>query len=225
MKSNAKSKIIILITLGILFALAPVSTVNPSLITGTSDVTNLDKENLKISATSGKIHIINNSGWVDFRNAGNCTGNGTYSEPYVIEDLIIDGGGSDSCILIENSNVYFKIENCTVYNSGYWDGEDDAGIKLQGVSNGTLISNNASYNYFGIILAESNNNTISGNTANNNALDGIALYESNYNTISGNTASNNTWMGIILHDYGIGLSSCNNNNISGNIVNNNHFGI
>ena len=93
MKSNAKSKIIILITLGIVFGLSLFIITNNILSQRNnytsseySDEINLDNENLKISAVSGKIHIINNSGWVDFRNAGNCTGNGTYSEPYVIED-------------------------------------------------------------------------------------------------------------------------------------------
>ncbi|MFX0142160.1 MAG: hypothetical protein ACFFDN_51455 [Candidatus Hodarchaeota archaeon] len=51
-------------------------------------------------AVSGKIHIDNN--WTAAKSAGICTGNGTYSEPYVIDDFIIDGGGSGSCILIEN---------------------------------------------------------------------------------------------------------------------------
>ena len=115
MKSNAKAIIIILLAIGILFALLPIVVINLSFITGNSnkssdyrDGSNLDNKNLKLSAISGKIHIINNSGWVDFRNAGNCTGNGTYSDPYVIEDLVIDGGGSGSCILIENSSVRDK---------------------------------------------------------------------------------------------------------------------
>ena len=61
---------------------------------------------MNISAVSGKIHIDGNSGWDAFKAAGNCTGNGTYSMPYVIEDLVIGDGGLGSCILIENSDVY-----------------------------------------------------------------------------------------------------------------------
>lgn len=45
----------------------------------------------------------------DAKTAGICTGQGTYSDPYVIQDLVIDAGESGSCILIENSNDYFKI--------------------------------------------------------------------------------------------------------------------
>jgi len=73
-------------------------TVNLSLIAGNNnkvseynDEINLDNKNLKISAISGKIHIDNN--WTATKSAGICTGTGTYSDPYVIEDLVINGGG------------------------------------------------------------------------------------------------------------------------------------
>jgi parallel beta-helix repeat protein len=183
MKSNAKSRIIILIALGILFVLSPMITVNFSFIAGNNnknskykDDINLDKENLKLSKISERIHIINNSGWVAFKNAGNCTGEGTYSDPYVIEDLVIDGGGSESCIWIENSSVYFRIENCSISYSMI-------GIRLSNVNNSLIIMNNCSSNYYGIHIYNSENNTVSGNTANNNNY-GIYLSNSNINTIS-----------------------------------------
>jgi len=194
MKSNARAKIIILLTIVLLFALLPIITINLRFITSNSskssdyrDGSNLDNKNLKLSTVSGKIHIINNSGWVDFRNDGNCTGNGTYADPYVIEDLVIDGGGSGSCILIENSSVYFTIENCTVYNSGgYYYTEMglslNAGIKLSHVNNSYIIDNDCSSNWYGIIIEYSDNNTISGNTDN----DGILIFGSGNTTISGN---------------------------------------
>jgi parallel beta-helix repeat protein len=203
MKSNAKAIIIILLAIGILFALLPIVVINLSFITGNSnkssdyrDDSNLDNKNLKLSAISGKIHIINNSGWVDFRNAGNCTGNGTYSDPYVIEDLVIDGGGSGSCILIENSTVYFKIENCTVYNSGgyYYTAIGlslNAGINLSHANNSYIIDNDCSGNWYGIQIEYSNNNTISGNTDN----DGILIFGSGNTTVSGN----------IMNHYGLGI--------------------
>ena len=153
MRSNRKTKTIILIILGIFFVFSPIITTNFNLKNSEfSDGISLD-ENLKISKISGKIHIDGNSGWDAFKTAGNCTGNGTYSEPYVIEDLEIDGGGSGSCILIENSDVYFRIENCTVYNSG---GDPDAGILISHVNNSQLIGNNASNNgVYGITLSSS----------------------------------------------------------------------
>jgi len=244
MKSNAKLKIIILITLGILFALAPNITINPSFITANSDVINFDNENLKISATTGKIHIDNN--WTDAWSAGICTGNGTYSEPYVIEDLVIDAEGSGSAIFIENSKVYFKIENCTLYGTesgSRWG----AGIRLSNVSNSQLIGTNFSSNYVAIYLIENNyNNTITGNIVNNNG-GGIYLSGSYYNTISGNIINNNQWCGIYLawssNNTISGNTACNNsawgiysmgifldddsnyNMISGNTLNNNFLGI
>ena len=92
MKFNAKSKIIILITLGILFALLPMSPYNISSITGnnsnSSEFSNeiaFNNENLMIAVTSGKIHIDNN--WTDAKVAGICTGNGIFSDPYIIDNL------------------------------------------------------------------------------------------------------------------------------------------
>ncbi len=210
MKSNAKPKTIIFIALGIVIAFSTLSNDTLNFNGGNSDDSNLDNKNLQISAVSGKIHIDNN--WTDAKDAEICTGLGTYSDPYVIEDLEIDGGGSGSCIWIENSDVYFKIENCTVYNSGsvYYD----AGFRLLWVSNGRLTNNNCSFNNNGISLYGSNNN-ISGNTANYND---YGIYLSNSNSkVSGNTANNNY--------CGIYLDSSNNNIISENTANNNYFGI
>ena len=208
----------ILITLGVIFAISTIININLNFdaeINNKSseycDDINIDEENLKISAISGPIYIndaIPSFNWSVAKDAGICTGNGTYSEPFLIEDFIINGGGSGSCILIENSDVYFKIENCTVYNSGeYWS---DAGIQLELVSNGVLFNNTVNNNNgYGISVVGSNNN-LSGNTVNNNKY-GINIVGSN-NNISGNTVNNN--------EYGIFIRR-NDNSISGNTANNN----
>ena len=173
--------IIVFIAVGIIFTFIPI-------------FNNYDKgsefgsiNNLSLSKVSGKIYINNN--WTDVKATEICTGLGTSSDPYVIEDLTIDGGGSGSCILIQYSTVYFRIENCTIYNFG------DAGIKLYHVDNGQLIDNLVSGNTVnnnedGISLYLSNNNTVSGNTVNNND-EGIVLSNSDINTISENTINNN----------------------------------
>jgi parallel beta-helix repeat protein len=219
MKSSTKPKIIKILTLGIFFALILMMIINPIFKTGSSHEIKVDHENLKLSAVSGKIHIINNSGWVDFRNAGNCTGSGTYSDPYVIEDLVIDGGSSGNSILIENSNVYFKIQNCTLYNAEWGS---DAGIGLLNVNNSQLIGNDCSYSQVGIVLGDvrdygggCDNNTITGNIVNNNR-GGMYLFDSYNNTISGNTANNNTWSGIYL-------VGSNSTVVSGNTMNDNNM--
>ena len=238
MKSNRKTKTIILIIIGIFFAFSPIFINNPRFTARDRDITSnynneFDHENLKISAVSGKIHINNN--WSAAKIAEICTGNGTYSEPYVIEDLIIDGGGSGSCIWIENSNVFFKIENCTAINSGLV-----AGICLGNVSNSRLINNYCSDNIWGIYLIYSNNNTVSGNTATKSSSHGIHLSYSNNNTVSGNTANNNKYYGILIYGgndtmisgntaynniEGISVGNSDNNIISGNTIYNNRDGI
>jgi len=216
MNSKAKSKLIILLTLGIVFGLSLLFTTNLNSNVGISDnfsnyrdEIDLDNENLKISAVSGLIHINNN--WTAAKSAGICTGNGTYTEPYVIEDLEISGVYSRNCILIQNSDVFFRIENCTLYYSS--GGSGYSGIKLSNVNNSQLIDNDCSFNGEGIYLVGCNNNTISGNTANNNA-NGIHLSNSNNNTISRNNASDND-----LNRGGIMLSNSNDNIITGNTVN------
>ncbi len=239
MKLKTKTRIIFLMALGILFALSPIiinnnlnfNTRNSDKSSEYNDEIQLDNKNLQISATSGKIHIDNN--WTAAKALGICTGNGTYIEPYVIVDLVIDAGDSGSCIVIENSDVYFKIENCTLYNSG--PGLYNAGIKLNNVLNGHLINNDCSTNYgVGIGLYQSQNITIVGNIVNNNVefglflvgshdnilsentlkenSDGIYLGLSNNNKILNNSAFNNDWRGIYLS------SSSNNNTIMNNNV-------
>ncbi|MHA1193594.1 MAG: right-handed parallel beta-helix repeat-containing protein [Promethearchaeota archaeon] len=221
MKSNPKIKIIILLTLGIFFVLLPILNNNLNFNKGNSDEINFDNEHLKISAVSGKIHIDNN--WTDAKSTGICTGNGTYSEPYVIEDLVIDGGGSEKCILIENSNVYFRIENCILYNAGAGLLYNASIIKFMGilllyVSNAQLEDNVCTSNTAGICLIKCHNNTISGNTANYNSKNGIMLYQSNNNTISENTVNNNGWIGVDLYESLY-------NTIKQNMIKNNIFGL
>ena len=174
-----------------------------------------------------------------------CKGNGTQNNPYIIENITINGQGSGSCIEIRNSDRYFIIRNCTLYNSGS-DLDEDGGIKLESVNNGKLIDNNCSFNGYGIFLRYSSNNNISGNIVNNNINHGIRLgigcagnailrnianfcqigismgdvfYPNNNNIISGNIASNNS-------DDGINLQVCNYISILGNkIYNNTNSGI
>ncbi len=243
MSSNAKKKIAIFITLGMIFALSLIIINIYNFNTGNSENStdynvdyNLDYKNLKISAVSEKIHIDNN--WTAAKAAEICTGNGIYSDPYVIEDLVIDGGGSGSCILIENSDVYFRIENCTVYNSG---GYLNAGIELSNVINSLIITNNCSSNYDGIYLSSSDDNIVSGNVANSNKNNGIYVNGGYNNTFSGNNASYNKRSGISLpySDYnfllgntvknniyfGVLLVDSRNNIIKGNFVINNDVGI
>ncbi|MCJ7647539.1 MAG: right-handed parallel beta-helix repeat-containing protein [Candidatus Lokiarchaeota archaeon] len=141
-----------------------------------------------------------------------CSGSGTWNDPYIIENLIINGFGIWHGIYIYNSNVSFIIQDCLIVNS-------NTGIYLENVNNSRLINNNCSNINWGILLESSNNNTISGNTANGNIYEGIYLTESMGNTLSGNTANDNGDSGIHLD------TECMGNTLSGNTVNDNNYGI
>lgn len=220
MKSNEKLKRIISLTIGIALTFSFLITTNLNFFAGTNNTStgyrddiNLDNENLRLSKVSGKIYINGNSEWLTFKNDGNCTGNGTYSDPYIIEDLVIDGGGSGSGILIENSDVYFRIENSTVYNSYY-------GIRLNFANNGTLIENNCSDNSYGIYLWYSDNNTLIDNNIWNSLYNGFYINNSDDNYFSGNKV----WNTLIYS--GTALLYSNRNNLSGNEAwNNDDVGI
>ena len=71
-------------------------------------------------------------------------GSGTQSDPYIIEDWEIDGGGSGNGILIKNTDVYFVIQNCYIHHCGSLYA--DSGIALLTVENGmvrnSICSNN-----------------------------------------------------------------------------------
>ena len=222
MKSYNRIKIILLVVLGLGFVLIPTFAFIVNLEIGNgaknsennNDIT-LDNKNLRISKVSGKIHIINN--WTAAKSAGICTGTGTYSEPYVIGDLVIDAGGSGSPIRIEHSDVYFIIENCTLSNSQL--SYQNAGIHLNSVDNGRLIDNNCSSNYYGIYLSSSYNITISGNNVSDSLNNGIYLTgSSTHNRITNNTVSHNNGNGIHIYQ-------CDRNTVRDNIISNNSDGI
>jgi len=157
--------------------------------------------------------------WLEAAIQGWCKGSGTSSDPYVIENIIIDGQNSGSCIEIRNSNEYVVINNSIVTNSG--DGMTDAGIGLFTSNHVELLSNNCSNNNaYGIYLSSCQDILIEGSTINNNAKGGIMLYESDNNIIRNNidTINSNT-------EYGIYLSASHYNEINGNAINYNSVGI
>ncbi len=146
-----------------------------------------------------------------------CHGSGTWKEPYVIENVTIDGESLRTCISIQNSNVFFRIKNCTLYNSG--TGTTRAGIKLENVNNGFLNKNNCSQNGYGIHLISTLNTSVLENLALNNAQSGIYLTSSSHNNkIINNTASDNLNAGIsiFISDYNlVSNNTVNNNNKNG----------
>jgi len=252
MKSN--SKIIILLIFGFFLAVSSITSINnfrADNVNNGMSVEDNDNTTLKSLKQAGYwnnfsfIHIDGN--WSTAAGYAWCSGDGSWGNPYTIENITIDATSSvtrSGIYIINSKNDYFIIRNCTVYNSGSVG--IDAGIKLENTNNGMLTNNNCSNNRNDgiLLLSDCDNNTISGNIVSDvvapNQEVGIELNQGcDGNTISGNTASYNTWFGIILDDScinntilentvtynddsGIRLSTdCDNNTISGNIANEN----
>jgi len=233
MKSN--SKIIILLIFGFFLGISSILSINnfrADNVNNGMSVKDNDITTLKSLKQSGYwnnfsfIHIDGN--WSTAAGYAWCSGNGSWGNPYTIENITIDASSSPTgsgIFIINSKNDYFIIRNVTVYNAG--TGDYDAGIKLENTNNGTLTNNNCSNNgRSGIFLYnDCDNNTISGNIASNvgttNQNFGILFFQvCDNNMIYNNTANNNA-------DYGIYLwANCDDNTISGNTAkNNDNYGI
>ena len=176
-----------------------------------------------------------NNNWKEIKDTFDwCNGEGTENDPYIIENVTIDAQGSESCIEIQNSDEYFIIQNCILYNSG--SVYDAASIYLNNITNGRIINNYCYNNIHGIKLWHSDKNTILGNFVSDNNNNGIMLFSSNDNLVSGNNGDSNGYTGIVIwdshnntfldntannNDAGISVTSSNDNMIMDNSVNNN----
>lgn len=176
---------------------------------------------IKVGGIHDPINISGNNNFT--LSNGVSSGVGTFENPYIIRDLIIDGNESSDCIFINNTNVFFKIQNCTLKNSGLCT------IKFNNVSNGWIHDNDISL--AGIFLFSSHNNTISNNilldcneiyigfsdnnkilnnyienstvgikfiSSNDNIIEANEIYDCNDNSIEISFASNNS---IIRNNY------------------------
>ncbi|MFX1542413.1 MAG: right-handed parallel beta-helix repeat-containing protein, partial [Promethearchaeota archaeon] len=146
-------------------------------------------------------------------------GDGSPENPFIINGLDIDlGDGEGNCIMISNTRVSFTISNCNLTGANHaadgeliwWSPGDDfelprhemnkgAGIHLDNVSNGELVSNTCNNNSIGIDLFYVDSNTVSSNNCTNNG-HGIVLWGSDSNTVTNNTCNSNTECAIYLYD-------------------------
>jgi len=117
--------------------------------------------------SSAVIHI--DANWSDT----SYDGDGSYSNPYKIEDEIIDATGFNIGILIANSSDFFIIENCTIIQS-------EVGVKLQNVSNGKLVN---------LTISNMNGENPTENGADGGIGAGIFLQDSLNTTLFNNTIS------------------------------------
>ena len=138
-----------------------------------------------------------------------CSGSGTVEDPYVIENVIIDGQKSDSCITIRNSRAYFILRNCTLYNAGGSFFNWGAGIKLVNTKNGWVLNNSLNNNENGILEICGHNNKFLKNVVKIN-LNGLYFLFSDENNITGNN--------IDYNQNGINLIMSNYNSITENYI-------
>lgn len=186
---------------------------------------------LKVSSHDGSIIIGNNSDLSKFSTSGN----GTQSNPYTIEDKEIDGLNRTYGIFINNTNKYFSIVNCTIYNVSY-------GIFLQNVTNGYL-ADNILYNnsITAISFSNTNKTVIYKNTITGSLSSVIEMYNCHENSIIYNTLRSDYIHGIILNNsyrcqvvsnilnsessVGLLLHNSNENNVTDNSISSHNYAI
>jgi parallel beta-helix repeat protein len=233
LKSKKKQNIVRVLFLLVLFFVGNYYLANPINNKVNREINGYTLTNVDILRTSGHWNlspfVIDDSAtgvgahnWTWAETQPWCSGSGTLEEPYLIENVTIDGGFSVSCITIKNSDKYFEIKNCTFYNAGPL--MPNAGIKLNTTQNGKLLDNNCTKNIHGITLLDNCRNIlISGNILNENFLSGI-FFQNNcsYNIIENNEIN----AGSISTFYGIYFYQNNSYNvINMNNVTNNGRGI
>ena len=171
-----------------------------------------------------------------------CSGSGTLEDPYIIENIIIDGQPTGSSRTSSKTRAYFIIRNCTLYNSGgraifSWG----AGIKLVNTKNGWLFNNTSNANNGdGILEICGYNNNFSKNTINYNFYHGIRSWWSDNNNFLENEIKFNEINGVYFsfsdfhkidknaidyNLYGISFIVSNNNSVMRNFIVGNNVSI
>ena len=135
----------------------------------------------------------------------NWLGDGSITTPFIIEGFDIDVGGlGGNCIKVENTTVYFIIQNC------YLTGSGDAGVRLGNLTNGVVRNNDFVSNSRGI-AGNANYTTISENFINcTGASRCIEMSQTYYCKFVGNE--------LIGSNYGVRLSSSPFNEIMNNTI-------
>jgi parallel beta-helix repeat protein len=121
---------------------------------------------------------------------GVVSGSGTESDPYVIKNWEIDGGDTGSCIEILNTDAYFVIKSCLLYNSGS-AAVTDSGIYLENVKNGEIKENTITSCNEAIYLEGCTDIMIKDNDCSYNIWDGVWLSNSDSNVVKDNTFTSN----------------------------------
>ena len=142
------------------------------------------------------IHISNNSDFASQASANLWDGNGSVSDPYVIEGYNITTSGG-SPIQIGNTTVFFEIRDCLIVGG-------PTGILLQNVTHANVWNNTIQESdSWGVLVTESVSIIVTNNTIHDiTGVDSAGLYSlgSEYCEFSNNTIRNVNGWGI-LADY------------------------
>ncbi|UCG69999.1 MAG: right-handed parallel beta-helix repeat-containing protein, partial [Thermoplasmata archaeon] len=189
------------------------------------------------------LRIDNNTDFADTVAFFGWAGDGSESNPYIIEGLTLDAGSLGYGIYIGNTTSNFIIRNCSIENSTGNSQQyfRNSGIYLYNATNGTLENNDIKANDGnGINIEYSMDIVLTNNTCRYNNWSGIYTgYYSNI-TIDTNVCTYNNWSGVYLwstsdsfvinntllnNSEGITFEWSNNNVIEDNSVLNNSNGL
>jgi parallel beta-helix repeat protein len=124
------------------------------------------------------------------------SGSGTATDPYIIENKVIDLAGKDdnAGIQLQYTTAHVIIRNITVLNGSEatnnknnYSSANDLGIFLQFVSNATIENCHLENNNMGMWLEGCHAVSVINNTVIDNRYRGIYLMDSSYNIIEENT--------------------------------------
>ena len=145
-------------------------------------------------------------------------GDGSAGNPWIIENLEIEGNGSSNCIVIMDTSDHFILRNCFLHGVS-------PGLALVRTSNAVIHNNTiTTNNSTGISILGSENNTIDGNniTGNYNGIFFDASYYYDFEECKDNTISNNL---LASNHYGIHITYLEGGTIQNNTLDNNVYGI
>ncbi|MFO8018305.1 MAG: right-handed parallel beta-helix repeat-containing protein [Promethearchaeia archaeon] len=136
---------------------------------------------------SVEIYIKNN--WTETEDTEDwCTGNGTDSDPFLIDGLEINGGEENVCLVIQDTVENFTVKNCTFMDSA--EGNNYGGLVLNNVTKGNISDNKIYSNSHGIWLYNTSDMIIEENRIINNTESGIYMEKSESVDILGNLIKN-----------------------------------
>jgi len=140
------------------------------------------------------------------------TGNGSAGDPYIIKDYIIDAQKGGYSILINNTDRYLFIINCTLSNSG--DGFGFSGIRIMNSYNVVVRNCTVFNNSYGIFVEHASFIHIEENLLFNNNYSAVFSEYTSFLNVSKNeiTAWANTAINVLWSYHGVFAF----NNISGN---------